>query len=72
MSVIIWFVLLLNQTQHKTFSKAIFKKEQVQKESIKPKKEEFVKAKNEKLSPREKEFLYKKKLRTKADILIEK
>ena len=46
-------------------SKKDFKKEQKKETKVEEKKEE-------KFTAREKEFLYKKKLRTKADILLER
>uniref|UniRef100_UPI004047C8C2 hypothetical protein n=1 Tax=Aliarcobacter sp. TaxID=2321116 RepID=UPI004047C8C2 len=71
-----WFIILFNITFSVYLLLTMFKKEEIvdkkdiKKEKVKTKIEEP--KKEEKFTAREKEFLYKKKLRSKADILVEK
>lgn len=70
-----WIIIIFNIVFSIYLLLTMFKKEDLQEEK-KVKKEKIVesikKEKVEKFTPREKEFLYKKKLRSKADLLVEK
>lgn len=60
-----WLIILFNITFSIYLILSIFKRDDA-------KKENFNVDNNEKFSSREEKFLYKKKLRTKADFLVEK
>ncbi|MGE0051753.1 MAG: hypothetical protein AB7S49_09530 [Arcobacter sp.] len=70
-----WIVIIFNLVFSIYLFLTMFKKEEIQEEK-KIKKEKIVepvkKEKEEKFTQREKEFLYKKKIRSKADLLVEK
>ncbi|BAK74123.1 MAG: hypothetical protein RBQ84_09990 [Arcobacter sp.] len=70
-----WIVIIFNLVFSIYLLLTMFKKEEIQEEK-KIKKEKIVepvkKEKEEKFTQREKEFLYKKKIRSKADLLVEK
>jgi hypothetical protein len=70
-----WIVIIFNLVFSTYLLLTMFKKEEIQEEK-KIKKEKNVepvkKEKEEKFTQREKEFLYKKKIRSKADLLVEK
>ncbi len=70
-----WIVIIFNLVFSIYLLLTMFKKEEIQEEK-KIKKEKNVepvkKEKEEKFTQREKEFLYKKKIRSKADLLVEK
>lgn len=70
-----WIVIIFNLVFSTYLLLTMFKKEEIQEEK-KIKKENIVepvkKEKEEKFTQREKEFLYKKKIRSKADLLVEK
>ena len=65
-----WTVIIFNIVFSIYLILTIFKKEEKESRNIEVKKE--ILKKEEKFTQREKEFLYKKKLKTKADLLVEK
>lgn len=65
-----WAVIIFNIVFSIYLILTIFKKEEKESKNIEIKKE--IPKKEEKFTQREKEFLYKKKLKTKADLLVEK
>jgi|GEM_PF-645325 len=77
-----WVIILFNLTFSIYLILTMFKKEEAEKikqqevkkvkkeKIVEPKKDESIK--EEKFTDREKQFLYKKKLRSKADILVDK
>ena len=70
-----WLIIIFNIVFSTYLLLTIFKKEDEQsskKEEIKRKESIKEEKKDEKFTAREKEFLYKKKLRSKADLLVEK
>ena len=64
-----WTVIIFNIVSSIYLILTIFKKEEKEQKNVEVKKEI---PKQEKFTQREKEFLYKKKLKTKADLLVEK
>ena len=64
-----WTVIIFNIVFSIYLILTIFKKEEKEQKNVEVKKEI---PKQEKFTQREKEFLYKKKLKTKADLLVEK
>ena len=70
-----WLIIIFNIVFSTYLLLTMFKKEDEQfskKEEIKRKESIKEEKKEEKFTAREKEFLYKKKLRSKADLLVEK
>lgn len=74
-----WLIIVFNIVFSIYLLLTIFKSEEEQNSKKEPKKEEAKRKepkkeekKEEKFTAREKEFLYKKKLRSKADLLVEK
>ena len=65
-----WTVIIFNIVFSSYLILTIFKKEEKEQKNVEVKKE--IQKKEEKFTKREKEFLYKKKLKTKADLLVEK
>lgn len=65
-----WAVIIFNIVFSIYLILTIFKKEEKESKNVEIKKE--IPKKEEKFTQREKEFLYKKKLKTKADLLVEK
>lgn len=65
-----WTVIIFNIVFSIYLILTIFKKEEKEQKNVEVKKE--IIPKQEKFTQREKEFLYKKKLKTKADLLVEK
>ncbi len=65
-----WAIIIFNIVFSVYLLLSIFKKEDKEQKNIEIKKE-LPKKEEEKFTPREKEFLYKKKLKTKADLLVE-
>ena len=65
-----WTVIIFNIVFSIYLILTIFKKEEKEQKNVEVKKE--IQKKEEKFTQREKEFLYKKKLKTKADLLVEK
>ncbi len=65
-----WTIIIFNIVFSIYLILTIFKKEEKEQKNIEIKKE--LPNKEEKFTQREKEFLYKKKLKTKADLLVEK
>lgn len=65
-----WAVIIFNIVFSIYLILTIFKKEEKEQKNVEIKKE--ISKKEEKFTQREKEFLYKKKLKTKADLLVEK
>ena len=64
-----WTVIIFNIVFSIYLILTIFKKEEKEQKNVEVKKEI---PKQEKFTQREKEFLYKKKLKTNADLLVEK
>ena len=65
-----WTVIIFNIVFSVYLLLTMFKKEEKEQKNVEVKKE--IIPKEEKFTQREKEFLYKKKLKTKADFLVEK
>ncbi len=65
-----WTVIIFNIVFSIYLILTIFKKEEKEQKNVEIKKE--IIQKEDKFTQREKEFLYKKKLKTKADLLLEK
>ena len=65
-----WTIIIFNIVFSIYLVLTIFKKEEKEQKNVEIKKEKI--PKEEKFTQREKEFLYKKKLKTKADLLVEK
>ena len=65
-----WTVIIFNIVFSIYLILTIFKKEEKEQKNVEVKKE--LPKKEEKFTQREKEFLYKKKLKTNADLLVEK
>ena len=65
-----WKVIIFNIVFSIYLILTIFKKEEKEQKNVEVKKE--LPKKEEKFTQREKEFLYKKKLKTNADLLVEK
>ena len=65
-----WAIIIFNIVFSVYLLLSIFKKEDKEQKNIEIKKE--LPKKEEKFTQREKEFLYKKKLKTNADLLVEK
>ena len=65
-----WVIIIFNIVFSIYLVLTVFKKDEKEQKIVEIKKEPI--QKEEKFTPREKEFLYKKKLQTKADILVKK
>ena len=65
-----WVIIIFNIVFSIYLVLTVFKKDENEQKIVEIKKE--IIPKEEKFTPREKEFLYKKKLQTKADILVKK
>ena len=65
-----WVIIIFNIVFSIYLVLTVFKKDEKEQKVVEIKKEPI--QKEEKFTPREKEFLYKKKLQTKADLLVEK
>ncbi len=65
-----WVIIIFNIVFSIYLVLTVFKKDEKEQKIVEIKKE--IIPKEEKFTPREKEFLYKKKLQTKADILVKK
>ena len=65
-----WVIIIFNIVFSIYLVLTVFKKDEKEQKVVEIKKEPI--QKEEKFTPREKEFLYKKKLQTKADILVKK
>ena len=65
-----WVIIIFNIVFSIYLVLTVFKKDEKEQKSVEIKKE--IIPKEEKFTQREKEFLYKKKLQTKADILVKK
>ena len=65
-----WTVIIFNIVFSIYLILTIFKKEEKEQKNVEVKNE--IQKKEEKFTQREKEFLYKKRLKSKADLLVEK
>lgn len=65
-----WTIIIFNIVFSIYLVLTISKKEEIEQKNVEIKKEKI--PKEEKFTQREKEFLYKKRLKTKADLLVEK
>ena len=65
-----WTIIIFNIVFSIYLVLTVFKKDEKEQKVVEIKKEPI--QKEEKFTPREKEFLYKKKLQTKADLLVKK